>query len=233
MSVRYAVYLAPPPDSALWRFGAQALGRDAATGEAIEGFAPRGLSPQDWRALTAEPRRYGFHATLKAPFALAEGAAREDLESAVAQLAASVTAFDLGALQVSALSFGGGGFLALAPVAPPPALGELEARAVRELDRLRAPATDEEIARRRPDRLTPRQHGYLHAWGYPYVLEEFRLHFTLSGATQTPSPLVEAVAEAFAASVREPQFRVDALTLFVQPDGGDFRLLRRFAFKTP
>ena len=231
MSTRYAVYLAPPPDSPLWRFGSRVLGRDAATGEAIAGFAPRGVSQADWRALTAEPRRYGFHATLKAPFALVEGAASEELESAVAQLAASVAPFDLGALQVSALSFGGGGFLALTPAAPPPALGELEARAVRELDRFRAPPTAAELARRRPDRLTPRQRGYLSAWGYPYVLEEFRLHFTLSGAMETPAPLAAAIAEAFAAAVVAPQVQIDALTLFVQQDGGDFRLRRRFALK--
>lgn len=30
---RYALYLAPPPDSDLWRFGCDVIGRDAKTGE--------------------------------------------------------------------------------------------------------------------------------------------------------------------------------------------------------
>ena len=41
--LRYAVYLAPPPESALWRFGSAVVGRDAASGEARSGFAPDGI----------------------------------------------------------------------------------------------------------------------------------------------------------------------------------------------
>ncbi len=32
-SERFAIYLAPPPDTPLWRFGSEVLGYDAATGE--------------------------------------------------------------------------------------------------------------------------------------------------------------------------------------------------------
>ena len=84
---RYAVYLAPPPTSALWRFGCDVLGRDAATGEPVWGFATAGIDAECWRALTAEPRRYGFHATLKAPFRLAAGLSGDELFNAVGALA--------------------------------------------------------------------------------------------------------------------------------------------------
>ena len=72
-AARYAVYLAPEPTSALWRFGSRVIGRDAASGEAIFGYAPAGFDAASWRAATDEPRRYGFHATLKAPLRLREG----------------------------------------------------------------------------------------------------------------------------------------------------------------
>jgi len=228
MSLRYAVYLAPPAESDLWRFGSRVLGRDAASGAAVEGFAPEGFTPEAWRALTAEPRRYGFHATLKAPFRLREGQTPQELEAAMARLAASTVAFDLGPLRVASLGFAGGGFLALTPVSAPPALAELEARAVRELDGFRAPATPAELARRNPTRLTPRQRDYLEAWGYPYVLDEFRLHFTLTGAVEDAGDLMARLGESFAAEAPSPAFRVDALALFVQEAGGEFLARQRF-----
>ena len=67
---RYALYLAPPHESDLWRFGCNVIGRDARTGAPCEGFSLEGYPPDSWRSMTSEPRRYGFHATLKAPFPL-------------------------------------------------------------------------------------------------------------------------------------------------------------------
>jgi hypothetical protein len=63
------------------------LGRDALSGESLSGFAIPGTDAQGWRELTAEPRRYGFHATLKAPFRLAAGLSADELFQAVAALA--------------------------------------------------------------------------------------------------------------------------------------------------
>lgn len=234
MSVRYAVYLAPAPESALWRFGARVLGRDAATGEGVEGFAPDGYSAEAWREIAADPRRYGFHATLKAPFRLREGRTLGELEAGVAALAASCAAFDLGPLRVSTIGFSGGaGFVALTPADRSPRLTELENRAVRELDGFRAPLTETEIQRRRPDRLTERQRSYLSAWGYPYVLDDFRLHFTLSGAVEAPEALAEALGRALEREVGASGFTVDALALFAQGEDGDFVVRRRFALGGP
>jgi hypothetical protein len=230
MSTRYALYLAPPPESALWRFGCRVLGRDAATGESIEGYAPPGFSPEGWSEIAAEPRRYGFHATLKAPFYVRDGRTVGELEARVEALAASFTAFDLGALRASALKPGGGesGFVALTPAARLAELAALESRALRELDVFRAPPSEAEIGRRRPDRLSERQRNYLNAWGYPYVLEEFRLHFTLTGAVAAPEALRVQLAEDFASEVPDPSFAVDAVVLFEQPEGEAFRIRRRF-----
>ena len=70
---RYAIYFAPHSGSLLARFGASLLGYDPATGAEVD--APDHPAFHDPLSLgwTAAPRRYGFHATLKAPFHLAEG----------------------------------------------------------------------------------------------------------------------------------------------------------------
>ena len=68
---RYAIYFVPAPDSDIYRFGAAILGYDAFSGHPLP-FAD-GLTATfaDWHDLTRDPRKYGFHATLKAPFSLA------------------------------------------------------------------------------------------------------------------------------------------------------------------
>ena len=230
--MRYAVYLAPPSDSPLARFGARVLGRDAESGETIAGYAPPGFAPGDWRALSCEPRRYGFHATLKAPFRLRDDASPADLQAALAAQATPWAPFSLGPLDVSIVRFAEGpGFVALTPRAPSAALAALEAALVHGLDALRAPLTAAEIARRRPERLSPRQRDYLGRFGYPFVLDEFRLHFTLSNALAEPEKIAAGLKADFARDVADPEFPVDALALFVEDEaGGDFRLARRFAF---
>ena len=70
---RYAIYYVAAPGTDIDRFGAQLLGYDAYTGENVP--FPDGIMQiaPDWRDLTKEPRKYGFHATLKAPLSLAPG----------------------------------------------------------------------------------------------------------------------------------------------------------------
>ena len=70
---RYAIYFAPRPRRALARFGAAWLGWDAEAGADRDGPELAGL-PRPRAEIVATPRRYGFHATLKAPFRLARGA---------------------------------------------------------------------------------------------------------------------------------------------------------------
>ena len=61
---------------------------------------------------------------------------------------------------------------------------------VTALDHFRLPPTEAERNRRLAAGLSPRQTDHLDRWGYPYVLEEFRFHMTLTGrlsAAQRPS----------------------------------------------
>jgi putative phosphonate metabolism protein len=171
---RYAIYYAAARGSALDRFGAELLGYDAWSGDGVP--FPDGMPP-DWRELTQDPRKYGFHATLKAPFALAPGRNETDLLAACADFARTPRKFPVIAPVVSSIS----GFIAVVPTETSDELIRFAADCVRAFDAFRAPLTPEDRARRRPEKLTERQRDYLDRWGYPYVLDEFRFHMTLTG----------------------------------------------------
>ena len=227
---RYALYLTPPLDSDLWTFGCDVIGRDASTGKALEGFAPAGHDPESWRQLTDEPRRYGFHATLVAPFRPRGDLDEHDLIDAVSAFAGAVHPFEAGLLQVAAIATAGGrAFVALTPVGPARKLRAFEESAVRRLDPLRAPLTEAERRKREAARLTPLQRYYLDVWGYPYVLNEFRPHFTLTNALADAGEIERALRWDFQMRVASPLLRVEALTLFGERESdGQFEILRQF-----
>ena len=227
--LRYAVYLAPPPESALWRFGSAVVGRDAASGEARPGFTPAGFDAAAWRDMTTEPRRYGFHATIKAPFRLAEDPSLSDLSTALAELARQSAALRRRpARRLDPRARRRGAFVALTPPAPSPEIAWLEERVVRGLDSFRAPLNDAERARRDPTQLTARQRETFERWGYPYALADFRLHFTLTNAVDDSERIAETLAREFAGRVADPELFVDALALFVQKPNGEFVVDQRF-----
>lgn len=220
---RYAIYYAPPEGAFATR-AAGWLGWDAARGQAVA-QPDLGLPAAD---MTTEPRRYGFHGTIKAPFRLASGQDVAGLRAALARLAAELAPVSLPGLQLSRHD----GFLALTPEGDATALRDLAARVVTGLDAFRAPLTDAEIARRRPERLTPRQRALLDRYGYPFVLEEFRFHLTLTNRLDPDlADRAEARLRAHFAPVLPRPFLFDALCLFGEPAEGPFRLLERFALR--
>lgn len=219
---RYAIYYAPEA-GAFADAAAAWLGWDVQAGQAVA--QPQLDLPQPLADITAEPRKYGFHGTIKPPFRLAEGVTPDLLQATCASLAASLRPVTLPGLQMVNLE----GFLALVPQGDTAALQALAAEVVRVLDPYRAPLTAAEIARRRPDRLTPRQRDLLAVYGYPYVMEEFRFHLTLSGPLGDDEAIVtEAAARHFAGMVPQP-FRLADLCLFGEDAMGRFHLLHRYA----
>lgn len=223
-ALRYAVYhLTSVP--ALAAFAAGWLGWDSVTGRDVASPDLPDL-PLRQAELTAEPRRYGFHATLKAPFRLAAGEDIAGLDAALAALAATQPPVALSGLALTRIS----AFLALTPEAPSAALHDLAARCVEDLDRFRAPLTADEVARRRPDRLTPAQRGHLDRWGYPHVMEEFRFHMTLTGplAPDIAAAVTDLLAPRIAPLLPRP-YPVDAICLLGEGEDRRFRLLRRYA----
>lgn len=219
--MRLAIYYAPAAADPLWAAASRWLGRDAETGAAVA----QPLVP-DIAALTASPRLYGFHATLKPPMRLAT--AYHQLIEDAAGLARSMAPFNLPPLEVGDIK----GFLALREAVPSPALHALADACVVGLDRHRAPAEASELARRRAGALPPEQEAMLVRWGYPHVLQTWFFHMTLTRrlspeeAARTRPAAVAHFAEALRLSRR-----VDALTVFTQiADGAPFLVAERLAF---
>jgi putative phosphonate metabolism protein len=216
---RFAVYYAPEP-GAFAAAAATWLGWDAAAARPVAQPAlPMPLA--DW---TAEPRRYGFHGTLKPPFRLAEGVSAADLTAALTDLARDLPMLGFAGLEMVVLD----GFLALVPIGDPEPLLALAAEVVARLEKFRAPLTDAEIARRRPETLSPRQRELLASYGYPFVMEEFRFHLTLSGRLSAAemAALYPLARDHFAPHLAEP-FRIADLCLFGETAAGPFQLLHR------
>lgn len=232
--MRYAIYFAPARHTPLWRFGSAVLGYDAETARDVAQLLPPGWEAGAFHALTVEPRRYGFHATLKAPFRLAAGADEAVLIAALNAFAARQTAFALPSLEVRAITArkSEGGFVALTEPEPTPALLALERAAVTVFEPFRAPLTEEEIAKRRPDRLSEPQLAHLTAFGYPHILDDFRFHLTLTGRVGGVDldPTVAALAALFREHVPAGPTGFDQLALFGQTPGGRFRILTRATF---
>lgn len=218
--MRVAIYFAPPADHPLSREAAAWLGRDAWTGERLDRGPVTGFGAATLDALTADPRRYGFHATLKPPFRLAATRSLDALREALASFCASRPPAEIASLRLERI----GPFFALTPDGDRTATHALAGEVVRAFDAFRAPPTKGEIARRRPELLTSRQREYLLAWGYPYLFEEFRMHLTLTG--QVPdehrASMAAVLRERFAAFIGRP-LAIDRLCLFVEPEPpGDF-----------
>ncbi|HWA46337.1 MAG TPA: DUF1045 domain-containing protein [Hypericibacter adhaerens] len=229
---RYAIYWAPPRDSELTRRGLAWLGRDAESPVGGGGLPPRpliaGFSPEQLTALTAEPRRYALHATLKPPFVLAEGHDADSLRVDLDRFASSSAPFFIPPLRLEVI---GRRFLALIPSAPSPDLDALAARCVTQFDSYRRPASEEELSRRRATGLDPIEEAHLRRWGYPYVHDRFRFHVTLTGPLDAATiERLRAPLAAFFSPATAAPVEIGEIALFVERTAGDgFTLATRFA----
>jgi putative phosphonate metabolism protein len=215
--MRFAIYYTPPEHDPLTVTAARWLGRNAFTGESGMPPAAAGLGQAEIAYHTAAPRRYGFHATLKAPFRLASSQTEAGLAAALAGFCRSRAPLTLPRIELALLD----GFLALVPAAPMRELEQLAADVVTTFDRFRAPLTEAEIERRNPHGLSPRQIGLLQRWGYPYVMDEFRFHMTLTGRLDAEEvPRVREAVETFFGPHLERPLEIGHLALFVEPEPG-------------
>ena len=218
-SARYAIYYAPTPDSPLWVFGSALIGYDAATGKKLQPLVPQGQDPDRWMALTTEPRRYGFHATLKAPFYLSQYATETGLLEALQDFAAGHQGVALDGLKIRCI----GSFIAMTPLQEAPELNGLAANVVRHFDRFRAPLSEAERERRLKSPLTERQIAQLDEWGYPYVFDDFRFHMTLTGPVHNDdrSALRDTLREMAGNAGLAHPVNIDRIVLFKQDDPKD------------
>jgi putative phosphonate metabolism protein len=210
---RYAIYYAPAQGSSLDQFGAEMLGYDAWIGATLPFPESVVEKMPDWRELSDDPRKYGFHATLKAPITLADGKTERLLLAACADFANTSRAIPVITPVVNSIS----GFIAVIPERPSGELQQLAADAVRAFDDFRAPLSADDRARRHPSRLSPQQVEYLDRWGYPYVMEEFRFHMTLTGRLDETrrESVIMMLRERFA-RLDLAELAIDRLALFKQ-----------------
>lgn len=221
MFERYAIFYTPPAGpladvTAAW------LGWDSEKARAV---SHPSIACLDVGNVTATPRKYGFHGTLKAPFRLALNCSYEDLATAVAEFSSRQSPVALDRFELSYTN----GFVALRPHRQTPELRALAAKVVQDLDPFSAPLTGPDIARRRHAGLSVRQDRQMLDWGYPYIFEDFNFHLTLSGTLNpTDARIVAHVLKPLLASVLPEPMVVDAITLVGQDVEGMFHQIHRY-----
>jgi putative phosphonate metabolism protein len=222
--VRVAIYYAPVPEDPLTGLSSAWLGRDPATDAPVVQPALDGIEE-----ITAEPRGYGFHATLKPPMRLVEGGDWTGFVAAVREVASRLSPFELPQLAVADLR----GFLALRETVPCPALQALADACVEQLDAFRAQPSAEELARRRKAKLSAEQDAMLARWGYPYVFGTWFFHMTLTRRlSDTEKSVIQPAAEAWFAPALAVPRRVEDICLFTQAvPGGAFVLAERMRLR--
>ena len=229
LSMRYAIYYTPANDSPLWQQGCRWLGREATTGVFLPQPRIAQIDPDRLAELTRIPRHYGFHATVVPPFHLQDGTSEAQLVVALTDFTTRQHAFLLPSLEITQLD----SFFCLRPKRFCHAMHGLAAQCLRELDRFRAPLSASEMARRKAGQLNGQQKRNLELWGYPYVLDQYRFHFTLTARlaeTKEKERIRQALGETFDPHLQEP-FTCDALCLFVEPEPGQpLRCTQRFPF---
>jgi putative phosphonate metabolism protein len=220
---RFALYALAEGD--LHREASRWLGWDSRSGERLDQPHIEGLAG-DAKQITQTPRKYGFHGTIKPPFCLAEGKTVTELEDACARILPALPAVTVPSMVVRRI----GGFVALVPEEPSAALADLAAEIVKRFDDFRAAPSAEELARRRASGLSPSQESNLKAWGYPYVMEDFSFHMTLSGRLEEREAdrLVEQLQVHLAPFVPKP-FPITTISLLGEDRAGMFHEVRPYA----
>lgn len=232
-AARFAIYYAPPALSPWWQAGCTWLQRDP--GGAPTQAAPivPGLS-RPLADLTSEPRRYGWHATLVAPFTCRPGIDSRAVLARAADWASRQRAFML-PVRVALLER----FVAVqaaesaAALAARTVLSELAADAVRTFAPLRAAPSEAELAKRRTLRLSARQEALMLEWGYPFVFDEFRFHLTLSNSIESADAQAMLAWWTSRCATLGP-LPIEGVAIYVQAQPGeDFYLWQRLPFGTP
>ncbi len=226
---RYAIYYAPRPESDWCHAGSEWLGRSTLSGRAVNQTYPPMIAPEKFMQLTAHPRRYGWHATMKAPFVLRGDTDFNQLKNELELVCSQFKSFQMPRLQVTRLD----DFLALTPTGDTTEISRVERACVTQLHKLAAPLPPDELLRRRTAGLSLAKDSMLLKWGYPYVLDYFRFHMSLTGPLRDCSELqiqslLNFASEKFDA-LSVCQF--ESLAIFAEPErGADFVLLEHCMF---
>jgi hypothetical protein len=125
-------------------------------------------------------------------------------------------------------------FIALVPQTPSPAIDRLAADCVEAFDQFRAPLSAAERKRRFAAGLSKRQAKYLERYGYPYVMDEFRFHMTLTGPPSNADrqPVLNALSKSFTREVRNQLLAICAVSVVKQSSKrARFRVMHQSSFR--
>lgn len=224
--MRYALYYVPETGSSFNDAGSRWLGRDAYSDRVFEQPGIDGLTAWQIAERTLNARRYGFHATLKAPAPLAGHVSEADYVRAVAEFCKSTPAVVLPKAVIQSFS----GIYAIVPAEPFAPLNALEKNIVMHFEPWRGGLNDETMEKQRRGNLTDRQIELLERWGYAHAMEEFRFHITLTDRIpdDQKDAFVAAMKQHFEAFDGAP-LSIDRLGIFVEDQpGAPFRILDSF-----
>jgi len=104
---------------------------------------------------------------------------------------------------------------------------------VRALEGYRKHRTEQELAAYRQSKLTVHQEQMLEHWGYPYVLEEFRFHMTLTDRIDddTERDILLKAAEERCSDFLGQSLPVNEVVVCVQPERDTYmRVVERIPF---
>lgn len=224
---RFALYYAPQSGTPLFKAAATWLGRDNFNFD-YEQLRPQGLSSDRFYEVTRAPFHYGFHGTLKPPFRLHKSVEEKQIFDELKSFCQGRRSFYIDALKVGWI----GKFLCLQPAQPVKQLNSLAGEAVRQFDRFRSEPSQAELEKRRNAGLSPAQEQLLEKWGYPYVMDEFRFHLTLSSKVGCPDERkqLEAEAKNHFSHATLLEVEVDGISLFLERDGKPMKQLQFFRF---
>lgn len=180
MPERFAIYFTLAQSDPLYQLAAQWLNYDFYKGDQMPPIKLDHHAIIDplrpYIKYNAKAAQYGFHATLKPPFRLKPGVSHVQLVKIMKHFAKLHKPFTCAPLKVEQI----GDFLALVPEQHCNKLNDLAKDCVQTFDVFRDRLNADEIEKRNPLKLTKNQKLMLDTWGYPYVLDEFRFHMTLT-----------------------------------------------------
>ncbi len=215
---RYAIYWTPRQGSDFEAFGQRWFG---------SGAGAFGLAPDLLARAVKSPARYGLHATLKAPFRLRDSASEQELQQTLDRFCAKRRPTLGGALKLAQFQ----SYLGLVLSGQTSDIDWLAAECVTHFDRFRAPLDESDRDRRAHSALSAQEEMFLHEFGYPYVLSEFRFHISLAGPLlKDELSGVAAALEPHLAPFMAGPMAIEDLSLLGELDTGVFETISRHRF---
>ena len=229
---RVAIYFLPKKNSSLENFGKNLLGRDINKKKKIsltrrqKYFISRGFTFFDeLKDYCEQPAKYGFHATLKAPFRLKRNVKTKNFYDVISHIAAQHSRFKIKGLKIVYSKK----FTFITSRKPNKLLRNLENDLVKHLDTFRAELNKTEIKKRIPDSLTFKQNKYLKEWGYPFVFDQFKFHMTLMNQNNNKlSNKQKLELEKLIYKISNNVIEFNEISLLGENKNGHFEEIKRF-----